>query len=147
LKLNWGHYLAYAANDPPYTSTNPGFTLVREVTNRSWIDGNNNKVVDCDLLNMTSNGVNGDTCGTVTGNQANFAKPGTATIVNPDILHGWGVRPSDYQTTITVQQQIIPRVSADISYTHRTFHGFFVTDDLTRPGAQGFYETYVLTAR
>ena len=24
LKFNWGQYLAYAANDYPYTSTNPG---------------------------------------------------------------------------------------------------------------------------
>ena len=30
VKVNWGKYLAYAANDPPYTSTNPGFTVVRE---------------------------------------------------------------------------------------------------------------------
>ena len=50
------------------------------------------------------------------------------------------------QSTITVQHEIIPRLSADVSYTHRTFHGFFVTDDLTRPGAAGFYETYTLTA-
>ena len=40
LKFNWGHYLAYAANDPPYTSTNPGFTVVREVQNRHWTDSN-----------------------------------------------------------------------------------------------------------
>jgi len=145
VKLNWGHYLAYAANDAPYTSTNPGFTLVREVTNRSWVDGNNNKVVDCDLLNTAGNGFGGDTCGAVTGNPANFGKAGTATIVNPDVLRGWGVRPSDYQTTITVQQEIIPRVSADFSFTHRTFHGFFVTDDLNRNVNTG-YETYTLTA-
>ena len=31
LKLNWGKYLAYAANDAPYTSTNPGATIVRNV--------------------------------------------------------------------------------------------------------------------
>ncbi len=36
LKLNWGRYLAYAANDPPYTSTNPGFTIIRDVQNRGW---------------------------------------------------------------------------------------------------------------
>ncbi|PYQ78042.1 MAG: hypothetical protein DMG03_29245, partial [Acidobacteria bacterium] len=42
LKFNWGRYLAYAANDPPYTSTNPGFTVVRSVTNRGWTDSNRN---------------------------------------------------------------------------------------------------------
>ena len=146
LKFNWGRYLAYAANDAPYTSTNPGFTVVREVTNRNWTDGNNNKVVDCDLLNMALNVAGGDTCAAVTGNQANFGKAGSATIVNPAVLHGWGVRPNDIQTTFTVQHEIIPRFSVDVSYTHRSFHGFFVTDDLTRPGAASFYETYALTA-
>ena len=36
LKFNWGKYLAYAANDSPYTSTNPGATIVRNVANRGW---------------------------------------------------------------------------------------------------------------
>ena len=31
LKFNWGKYLGFASNDPPYTSTNPGATLVRDV--------------------------------------------------------------------------------------------------------------------
>ena len=146
VKFNWGRYLAYAANDTPYTSTNPGFTVVREVTNRNWTDGNNNKVVDCDLLNMALNGTGGDTCAAVTGNLANFGKAGAATIVNPDVLHGWGVRPNDVQATFTVQHEIVPRLSVDVSYTRRAFHNFFVTDDLTRPGASSFYETYVLTA-
>ena len=48
------------------------------------------------------------------------------------MLSGWGVRPGDTQLTVTVQQELVPRVSADFSYTHRSFHGFFVTDDLNR---------------
>ena len=76
-----------------------------------------------------------------------FGKLGAATQVDPGVLSGWGVRPSDYQSTITVQHEVIPRVSADFSYTHRTFHGFFVTDDLTRRGdINSYYETYTLTA-
>jgi hypothetical protein len=145
LKFNWGHYLAYAANDAPYTSSNPAVTVVNMVSNRGWNDSNGNKIVDCDLLNPAQNTVGGDTCAAVTGNPANFGKTGAATTVNPDTLHGWGVRPSDYQSTITLQQQIIPRVSAEVSYTHRTFHGFFVTDDLTRNVGTA-YETYTLTA-
>ena len=149
LKFNWGHYLAYAANDAPYTSTNPGFTVVREVQNRNWTDSNRNYVVDCDLTSAAlqdRSASGGDICAAVTGNPANFGKAGAATIVNPGVLHGWGVRPNDYQSTFTVQHEIIPRLSAEVGYTHRTFHGFFVTDDLTRSGASGFYETYTLTA-
>ena len=39
----------------------------------------------------------------------------------------------------------MPRMSADVSYTRRDFHGFFVTDDLNR-NVNTAYETYTLTA-
>jgi hypothetical protein len=143
LKFNWGRYLAYAANDSPYTATNPGATVVRSVTNRDWQDRDNDYVVDCDLLNAAANGE----CLAATGTAPNFGKLGAATQVDPGVLSGWGVRPGDYQSTITLQHEVIPRVSADVSYTHRTFNGFFVTDDLTRRGnINSYYETYTLTA-
>jgi hypothetical protein len=47
--------------------------------------------VDCDLLNNAAQGPTAavfavDTCAVVTGNDANFGKPGAATIVDPDLL-------------------------------------------------------------
>ncbi|HXD75485.1 MAG TPA: TonB-dependent receptor, partial [Vicinamibacterales bacterium] len=141
LKLNWGKYLAYAANDSPYTSTNPGATITRNVSNRGWTDTNKNFVVDCNLLNVDANGE----CAAAVGTARTFGQAGAATQVDPAVLNGWGVRPSDYQTTIGVQHQIVDRVSAELSYTHRTFHGFFVTDDLGRNAATA-YETYTLAA-
>jgi len=146
IKLNWGKYLAYAANDSPYTSTNPGATIVRSVPNRGWnasvaAGGNGDLVVNCDLLNPNANGE----CAAVTGNSRNFGTSGSATQVDPAVLSGWGVRPGDTQTTVTLQQELLPRVSGDFSYTHRSFHGFFVTDDLNRPVATS-YESYTLTA-
>jgi hypothetical protein len=144
VKFNWGHYLAYAANDPPYTSTNPGFTVVRDVSNRQWLDSDSDKVVDCNLLNAAANGE----CAAATGTAPNFGRLGAATEVDPGVLSGWGVRPGDHQYTVTLQQELLPRVSADVSFTHRTFHGFFVTDDLNRRegGVASHYETYTLTA-
>ena len=146
VKMNWGKYLAYAANDSPYTSTNPGATIVRSVANRQWnaavaAGGNGDLIVNCDLLNPNANGE----CAAVVGNGRNFGTAGSATQVDPAVLSGWGVRPGDTQLTVTVQQQVVPRVSADFSYTHRSFHGFFVTDDLNRNPATS-YESYTLTA-
>src|SRR5207247_6551696 len=66
------------------------------------------------------------------GNDANFGKAGAATIVDPALLKGWGVRTYDYQTEVSLQQEVVPRVSAEVSYIHRTFHGFMVTDALGR---------------
>ena len=121
LKFNWGTYLAYAANDPPYTSTNPGFTVIRDVQNRQWnatlaAGGNGDLVVNCDLLNPAANGE----CAAATGPAVNFGRLGAATEVDPAVLSGWGVRPRDRQYTVTVQQELMPRVSADFTYTHRT---------------------------
>jgi Carboxypeptidase regulatory-like domain len=143
LKFNWGMYLAYAANDSPYTSTNPGATVQRNVINRGWTDTDNDKVVDCNLLNPDLNGE----CAAAVGNSRNFGSLNAATQVDPDVLSGWGVRPGDTQYTVTLQQELMPRLSADFGFTHRSFHGFFVTDDLTRRGnVNSYYETYTLTA-
>ena len=148
LKFNWGRYLAYAANDPPYTSANPSFFYQSSAT-RNWNDANGNKVVDCNLLTPAANGE----CAAAVGPSASFASTGAVTQVDPAVLSGWGVRPHDNQFTATVQQQIVPRLSADFSYTRRYFHGFLVTDDLNRhvggtpSGAVApFYDSYTLTA-
>ena len=149
VKFNWGRYLAYAANDSPYTSTNPGATIVRNVQTRGWnasvaAGGNGDLIVNCDLLNPNANGE----CAALTGNARNFGQLGAQQTVNPDVLQGWGRRPHDYQTTVTVQQELYPRVSAEVSYAHRTWHSFFVTDDLTRRdgGVASYYDSYTLTA-
>jgi hypothetical protein len=143
LKFNWGRYLAYAANDNPYTSTNPGATVVRNVQNRGWTDTDNDKVVDCNLLSISANGE----CAAATGTAAAFGQLGAATAVDPGMLSGWGVRPGDEQFTFTVQQEILPRVSGEFSFTHRSWHNFFITDDLTRQGnINSFYNSYTLTA-
>jgi hypothetical protein len=142
VKFNWGKYLAYAANDSPYTATNPGATIVRNAS-RGWTDTDRDYAVDCDLLNTSLNGE----CAAATGTNVNFGQAGAATAVDPAVLNGWGVRPHDYQTTFSVQQEILPRVSGEFSYTHRSFHGFFVTDDLTRQGdLNSYYTTYTLIA-
>jgi hypothetical protein len=158
LKFNWGHYLGFASNDSPYTSTNAATTVPRSISNRPWTDNDGDLAVDCDLANPAGQGPTAavtavDTCGALSGNNINFGKPGAATVVDPAVLEGWGVRPNDYQSTLTLQQQIVPRVSAEASYTYRTFHGFNRTENLARhaggvvTGAStSFYETYTLTA-
>ena len=143
LKFNWGRYLAYAANDAPYISSNPAVTIQSVVTNRAWTDGNGNKIVDCDLTNSALNTRNGDTCGALLS--SNLGQTGSITTVNPDVLSGWGKRAGDYQWTAMVQQELMPRVSAEVSYTRRNFFNFLVTDDLNRSAATG-WDSYTVTA-
>ncbi len=91
--------------------------------------------------------MNGE-CAAATGTAPNFGRLGAATAVDPAVLSGWGVRPGDTQYTVTLQQELMPRLSADVSFTHRSWHGFFVTDDLNRRagGVASHYESYTLTA-
>src|SRR5262249_30477448 len=79
---------------------------------------------------------NGDTCAAL-GATSNLGQSLSITQVNPSVLSGWGKRPGDYQWTAMVQQELIPRVSLEVSYTRRNFFNFTVTDDLNRPFTKG----------
>ena len=140
IKFNFGHYLDAATNDSAYTRNNPANRIVSTYT-RNWNDLDADKVVDCDLLTLSANGE----CPGLTGDALNFGSTGgNLTQVNPETLRGWGVRENDWQWGLTLQQEIIPRVSAEIGYNRRWFKGFTVTDDLNRNPSQ--YDSYTITA-
>jgi hypothetical protein len=145
LKFNMGHYLDAATNDSAYTRNNPASRIVNTMS-RNWSDTNGNRVVDCDLLNFAAqSGGGGDTCGSVTGDALNFGQAGgNLTQVNQDTLHGWGVRENDWQWGVTLQQQLIPRLSVEVGYARRWFKGFTVTDDLQRDPSE--YDSWTLNA-
>jgi hypothetical protein len=140
LKFNLGHYLDSATNDSEYTSNSPAARIVRTAS-RNWGDTNNNKVIDCDIMNFAANGE----CAALTGNDANFGGvSGNITQVNPETLHGWGVRQHDWQWGITVQHEVIPRLSAEVSFNRRWFKGAKVTDNTLR--GPNDYEAFTITA-
>jgi hypothetical protein len=151
LKVNLGKYLAVATNQAEFIVNNPALDgrgirtgTAHFVTNttRSWIDGNGNKVVDCDLFNSAAHSGAGDTCGA--WNNQNFANTTAVLQVNPEIQHGWGVRPSDWHVGVSVQQELLPRVSLDLGYNRRSFNGFFVSDNLNVGPAD--YDQFTVTA-
>jgi hypothetical protein len=139
LKANIGRYLQNATNDQNYTANNPAARVVKRVGGlgipaRGWVDGNGNYAVDCDLANpdeQNNLAAGGDRCAALSGRARNFgnADP-TLTTINPDILHGWGVRPDDWQLGVSVQHELVPRVSVDVGYHRRWFGNFFVDDNL-----------------
>ncbi len=48
------------------------------------------------------------------------------------MLGGWGVRPGDWQIGASVQQELMPRVSAEVGYFRRWLTNFAVTDNRAR---------------
>ena len=145
VKVNAGRYLGPATNDRNYTVNNPANRIVQSVS-RNWVDGNRNLRVDCDMLNPAQQVTpGGDTCAALGGNSLNFANVSDGlTQVNPAILGGWGARADDWQFGVSVQQQLLPRVSVDVGYNRRWWGNFTVTDNLARSPED--FEAWVATA-
>jgi hypothetical protein len=132
LKVNLGEYLEGASSSGTYTGMNPLTRLAGgSSATRSWADNDRDFVVDCDMLNPAaqSPAATGsvDTCGS-TPNAA-FGTNRVTTTYDPDLLQGWGVRPSDWSLGVSVQQQLLSRASVEVAYNRRWFTGFTVTDN------------------
>ena len=138
LKFNIGKYLEAATNHNTYSLSNPAARIAGSpvlgappAVTRPWTDSNGNYVPDCDLLNPASQNLTasgGDVCGTLSN--TNFGKPVFTGSFDPEILEGWGVRPSDWQVGVSVQQEILPRVSVEVGYFRRWLQNFTVIDNL-----------------
>ena len=139
IKFSGGRYLGAATNGLAYTRNNPAVRTVSSVS-RGWTD-DGDKVVECNLAILTANGE----CAALTGNSLNFGGvSGIITQVNQDTLSGWGVRDHDWQWSIGVQHEVLPRVSADVAYSRRSFHSFTITDDRVRNPSQ--YDAWTINA-
>jgi carboxypeptidase family protein len=130
VKVNVGKYLESANNQGNYQINNPasdgrngrfeGYRFNVQTT-RSWTDLNGNNAPDCNLLSSAANGE----CGS--WDNLGFGNASASTIINQNVLAGWGVRPWDWQFGASIQQEVLPRVSVEVAYNRRWFGNFFVT--------------------
>jgi hypothetical protein len=148
LKANLGKYLQAAQVGGTYAANNPAQKVVTRIAARQWIDGNQNYRIDCNLADtrlQDNTATGGDRCAALIGADLNFgnANPSLVTI-DPAVLEGWGVRESDWQLGVSMQQQVLPRVGVEIGYNRRWFQNFLVTDN-TLVGPSD-YEPWRITA-
>jgi hypothetical protein len=136
IKVNYSKYLQPANNESNFIQANPGVTL-QTTTSRTWTD-NGDKIPQCDLSSSAQNGE----CGP--WQNLNFGNPFNTTRVNPDIMHGWGNRPFDWQWGVTLQQEILPRFSVDVSFNRRWWSNFYVTDNQALGPAD--FDQFTITA-
>jgi hypothetical protein len=101
---------------------NPANT-VSTTTNRVWTDSDLDFFPDCDLTNGAANGE----CGA--NLNANFGSAVPGTRYDTSIMQGWGVRPWNWEFSVGVQQEILPRVSASFGYFRRINGNFWATDN------------------
>jgi hypothetical protein len=98
---------------------------------RAWTDANGNYVPDCDLLDPNANDrrpSGGDLCGQLSN--LNFGKPVFSGSFDPALLEGSGVRPSDWQIGVSIQQQVMTGVAVEVGYFRRWLQHFTVIDNL-----------------
>jgi hypothetical protein len=152
LKGSFGKYLEGVGVQLNYANSNPTLRIpttlgpfgVQGVT-RTWTDTNRNWLPDCDLNNLQAQGdvsLGQDFCGIVSN--VRWGQNVLTNNYDPDLLHGWGVRASDWDYTVAVQQQILKRLSVEVSYNRRAFRGFTVQDNTLTTTAD--YTPYSITA-
>jgi carboxypeptidase family protein len=137
LKVSGGKYIETVQWDGIYIDANPMRAQIGggspPTVTRSWTDRNGDYIPQCDFLNSQANGE----CGTMSN--VNFGKVQTpSNTYDPDIMGGWGIRPRHYQLNISVQQEVLPRVSVEAGYSQRWFPGFVSS---TPGGATDFTTT------
>jgi hypothetical protein len=152
LKLNVGKYLEGAAIQLNYINPNPMLRMPRSTSvfgtagvTRTWTDANGNFQPDCDLLNPLANdrrSSGGDFCGQISN--LSFGQKILTDTYDPALLNGWGVRASDWSLGVSVQQQLLPRMSVEVAYHRRWFNGFTVTDNQLAQASD--YAPYSITA-
>ena len=130
IKATVGKYLESTVTASNYSLGNPTSRIATNVT-RTWTDANGNWNPDCDLKNSAQQdlrGGGGDFCGVISN--LNFGTSTFSNTIDPNILHGWGIRPSDWNWGVSVQHEVLPRTSVEVGFFHRAFYGFAVTDNL-----------------
>jgi len=143
VKMNIGRYLEGVGVQLNYANTNPTLRIptstgpfgVPGVT-RTWIDADADLVPDCDLTNPQANGNAAatpggggpDFCGLISNTR--FGQPVLTGNYDPDVLNGWGVRAADWSLGVSLQQQLMRRMSIEVGYYRRSFDGFTMNDNL-----------------
>jgi hypothetical protein len=143
VKTNFGRYLEGVGVQLNYANTNPTTRIptstgpfgVPGVT-RTWIDADSDFAPDCDLSNPLANGNAAatpggggqDFCGPISN--LRFGQPVLTGNYDADVLDGWGVRAGDWSLGVSVQQQLLERMSIEVGYYRRWFDGFTLNDNL-----------------
>jgi hypothetical protein len=153
LRFNVGRYLEAITASNNDLDMNPITRMVVNST-RNWTDGRTsitgapalpegdprrgNMIPDCDLNNPAANGE----CAPL--DNQNLGRPVFTRNFDPDFVTGWGTRPSNWSMGFGVQHEILPRVSATVTFNRNWWDNWYVVDN--RSTAAADYTPYSITA-
>jgi hypothetical protein len=128
VKVSLGRYVGQQSAVGITSANNPVQTTVKSAS-RAWNDSDGDYIPQPNELGPLSN--------------SNFGTNTVATRYASDVLNGFGVRDYNWQTGISVQQELRPGVAATLAYFRTTWHNFRVTDNLAVAPAD--YDPYCIT--
>jgi hypothetical protein len=127
VKFHLGKYMEALSSLGDDTTLNP-LQRIALTTTRSWNDRgglgiNGDLVPQCNMANPDANGE----CGPMANRNL-----GTNTVTrtwDPDYTSGWGKRAYNWEMSLSVQQQLAPRVSVTVGYFRRAFGNWYTTQN------------------
>ena len=93
--------------------------------------GTYNPFDDCDLINPAANSKRPGqvSCGPST-TRCSARWPPRTTNYDPEVVEGWHVRPNNWEIQVSIQRELVPRVSVYAGYTRRWFGNLQATRNL-----------------
>ena len=137
VKWNMGKYMeAFVASNSDF-DLNP---LIRSTvsTTRVWTDTNKDFVPNCNLSNAAANAE----CGAM--NDSSLGKEKFTRTYDPGLTTGYGNRPYNWGTGVSVQQEVMPRVSVDVGYFRNWWSNWYAVDN--RATEAGDYTPFSIRA-
>jgi hypothetical protein len=122
LKFNMGKYMeAFVASNSDF-DLNP---LIRTTTSttRVWTDSNRDFIVNCNLSIPEKNGE----CAAM--NDKSLGKEVFTRTYDTSFVTGYGNRPYNWGLGLSVQQEVIPRVSVNVGYFRNWWGNWYAVDD------------------
>ena len=138
LKVSLNQYLGAQDRSTVFGADMSPVGRLITTTTRAWNDANRNFVADCNLINPVANGE----CGAMANTAFGSTQPGRA--YDPDATRGWNQRVGNWQFSAGVQQEVLPRVSVDVSYWRTWFYNLATID--SRALSPADYDTFSITA-
>jgi len=122
VKFNIGKYVEAITASNNDLDMNP---LIRTATNstRGWTDADRDFVPDCDLMNPNANGE----CARL-DNQT-LGQPVFTRSFDPNYVGGWGNRANNWSMGVSVQHEVLPRVSVTAAYNRNWWGNWYVVDN------------------
>ncbi len=137
IRLNIGKYLEAITASNNDIDMNPIARMVVNST-RGWTDADRDFVPDCDLMNRGANGE----CAPL--DNQNLGLPVFTRSFDPDFVGGWGTRPYNWSFGVGVQHEVVPRVSATVTYNRNWWGNWYVVDNRATSAAD--YTPYSINA-